>query len=162
MYGTGQSAFLLHRTRGKSRPHTAYNAGQQLRLQVLTSQQPVITATSTEGNRHYLYGGVADSAEGRRGKAHCQASGRHATGSSWNLIWRHVAMSTNRLPWTGRIVFLLLLSAFAVPAIAQTPTDPVTIDRDDGFDDWGLLGLLGLAGLLGRRRSRDMVETRRV
>jgi MYXO-CTERM domain-containing protein len=75
-------------------------------------------------------------------------------------------MSTNRLSWTGRIVFTLLLSAVAMPTSAQSPADqgqPVTVDRDDdGFDDWGLLGLLGLAGLLGRRRNRDMVETRRV
>ena len=73
-------------------------------------------------------------------------------------------MRTNRLSWTGRIVFMLLLSAVARPAIAQTPAnqgEPVTVDRDDGFDDWGLLGLLGLAGLLGRRRNRDVLETRR-
>lgn len=28
----------------------------------------------------------------------------------------------------------------------------VDTDRDDGFDDWGLLGLLGLLGLIPRKR----------
>jgi MYXO-CTERM domain-containing protein len=58
----------------------------------------------------------------------------------------------------------ILLSAVAMPAMAQTPADQtVPVDRDDDdFDDWGLLGLLGLAGLLGRRRNRDMAETRRL
>lgn len=71
-------------------------------------------------------------------------------------------MVTNRLLWTGRIASVLLLSAVAVPAVAQTGTDqPMSAQQDDGFDDWGLLGLLGLAGLLGRRRDRDVIEARR-
>ena len=49
---------------------------------------------------------------------------------------------------------------------AQTTADRTATrddDRDEGFDDWGLLGLLGLAGLLGRKRpDTDRVETRRV
>jgi hypothetical protein len=58
----------------------------------------------------------------------------------------------------------LVLTGAVMPAAAQTSTDArTTTDRDDdGFDDWGLLGLLGLAGLLGRKRERDVVETRRV
>jgi MYXO-CTERM domain-containing protein len=64
-----------------------------------------------------------------------------------------------------RVVMLgLLLTAVAVPAIAQTNADQgmATTRDDDGFDDWGLLGLLGLAGLLGRKRDGTVVETRRV
>jgi MYXO-CTERM domain-containing protein len=55
--------------------------------------------------------------------------------------------------------------AGVVPVAAQTSADQrtTTTDRDDGgFDEWGLLGLLGLAGLLGRKRDRNVVETRRV
>jgi len=73
-------------------------------------------------------------------------------------------MSTNRFFRTGRVAYMLLFSALATPAFAQTAADqPATTSRgdDDGFDNWGLLGLLGLAGLLGRRRHRDVVETRR-
>jgi hypothetical protein len=62
------------------------------------------------------------------------------------------------------IVMSGLLTVAAMPAAAQTTTDPVTTaDRDDdGFDNWGLLGLLGLAGLMGRKRDRTVVDTRRV
>jgi MYXO-CTERM domain-containing protein len=57
----------------------------------------------------------------------------------------------------------LVLAGSAVSAGAQTVDDRRTTDHDDrGFDDWGLLGLLGLAGLLGRKRDRDVVETRRI
>lgn len=65
---------------------------------------------------------------------------------------------------TGLLMSGLLLTGAVVPAAAQTTFDQrTTTDRDDdGFDDWGLLGLLGLAGLLGRKRERDVVETRRV
>jgi len=42
----------------------------------------------------------------------------------------------------------------AATAYAQE-TDPLDVDEDEGFDDWGLLGLLGLAGLLGLRRQPD-------
>ncbi len=65
---------------------------------------------------------------------------------------------------TGMLMSGLLLTGAAMPAAAQTAADQgTTTDRgDDGFDDWGLLGLLGLAGLLGRKRERDVVETRRV
>jgi MYXO-CTERM domain-containing protein len=58
----------------------------------------------------------------------------------------------------------LLLTSAVVPAAAQTRADQgTTTDRDDrGFDKWGLLGLLGLAGLLGRKRDRNVVETRRI
>jgi MYXO-CTERM domain-containing protein len=64
----------------------------------------------------------------------------------------------------GRALFLLLLTAIAPPAVAQTTADqdPVTVEQD-GFDDWGLLGLLGLAGLLGRKRREPTVaDSRRV
>ena len=65
---------------------------------------------------------------------------------------------------TGMLTSGLLLTGAVMPAAAQTAADQrTTTDRDDGgFDDWGLLGLLGLAGLLGRKRDRDVVETRRV
>jgi hypothetical protein len=56
------------------------------------------------------------------------------------------------------------MGGMVTPGISQT-TDNQTMTREnDGFDDWGLLGLLGLAGLMGRgkRRDRDVVETRRV
>lgn len=60
-------------------------------------------------------------------------------------------------------MFGLLLTAVVAPAAAQTSADQrTTTDRDDGFDDWGLLGLLGLAGLLGRKRDRTVADTRRV
>jgi MYXO-CTERM domain-containing protein len=64
---------------------------------------------------------------------------------------------------TGILMSGLLLAGGAVaPAMAQTVDQGTTTDRDnDGFP-WGLLGLLGLAGLLGRKRDRNVVETRRV
>ena len=60
--------------------------------------------------------------------------------------------------------FGLLLTAGAVPTAAQATADQgTTTERDDrGFNNWGLLGLLGLAGLLGRKRDRNVVDTRRV
>lgn len=64
----------------------------------------------------------------------------------------------------GVVTFGLLGTAAVVPAAGQTRVDQgTTTDRDDGgFDEWGLLGLLGLAGLLGRKRDRNVVDTRRV
>lgn len=35
--------------------------------------------------------------------------------------------------------------------------EPLMVEEDQGFDDWGLLGLLGLIGLLGLRRGRERV-----
>lgn len=71
-------------------------------------------------------------------------------------------------PWlgTGALALSLAVLPFALPASAQTTTDPVapsdtvtTNDNygDDGFDwGWlGLLGLVGLAGLKGKDRDRD-------
>jgi len=67
---------------------------------------------------------------------------------------------------TGTLALNLAILPFALPASAQTTTDPVvpgdnvtTTDNydDDGFD-WGWLGLLGLislAGLKGKDRDRD-------
>jgi MYXO-CTERM domain-containing protein len=56
-----------------------------------------------------------------------------------------------------------MFTTVAIPAAAQNDQGTATYghDRDRGFP-WGLLGLLGLAGLLGRKRDRDVVETRRV
>lgn len=69
-------------------------------------------------------------------------------------------MSRTARAWPGMV--LLLLTATIAPVTAQTTDRPVDVERDDGFDDWGLLGLLGLAGLLGRaRRDRTEVDTRR-
>jgi MYXO-CTERM domain-containing protein len=64
----------------------------------------------------------------------------------------------------GGVVLGLLLAGVVVPVVAQTSTDQArtTHDDDRGFDNWGLLGLLGLAGLLGRKRDKNVVETRRV
>jgi MYXO-CTERM domain-containing protein len=66
----------------------------------------------------------------------------------------------------GALGLCLFLTAAAVPAAAQTSADQTMNrdrgDHDRGFDNWGLLGLLGLAGLLGRKRERNVVETRRV
>jgi hypothetical protein len=58
-----------------------------------------------------------------------------------------------------------MFTGVALPAAAQTTdaqgTREYGHDRDRHFP-WGLLGLLGLAGLMGRKRERDVVETRRV
>ena len=35
--------------------------------------------------------------------------------------------------------------------------EPLMVEEDRGFDDWGLLGLLGLLGLFGLRRGRDRI-----
>ena len=45
-----------------------------------------------------------------------------------------------------------------VAAQVDSPTNDVTMDRDDG-DNWGWLGLFGLIGLAGLRR-RDRVDVR--
>ena len=56
----------------------------------------------------------------------------------------------------------LVLTGFVMPAAAQN-ADARTEQRDNrGFEKWGLLGLLGLAGLIGRKRDKDVVETRRI
>lgn len=54
---------------------------------------------------------------------------------------------------------LFAVSAGTVMAQDTTATDTdttadrtVDTDRDEGFDDWGLLGLLGLLGLIPRKR----------
>jgi MYXO-CTERM domain-containing protein len=72
--------------------------------------------------------------------------------------------SYRKILQTGVLMSALVLTGAAMPAAAQTSTDQRTsTDRDDhGFDNWGLLGLLGLAGLLGRKRDRNVAETRRV
>jgi MYXO-CTERM domain-containing protein len=72
--------------------------------------------------------------------------------------------SYKKILQTGVLMSALLLTGVAMPAAAQTSADQrTTTDSDDhGFDDWGLLGLLGLAGLLGRKRDRNVAETRRV
>lgn len=66
----------------------------------------------------------------------------------------------------GAVVAGALLVTPLTSLAAQTASDRTSTtdaDRDEGFDDWGLLGLLGLAGLLGRKRpDTDRVETRRV
>ena len=55
---------------------------------------------------------------------------------------------------------LILAGVLAQPsyvaAQVDSPTNDVTMDRDDG-DNWGWLGLLGLIGLAGLRR-RDRVD----
>jgi MYXO-CTERM domain-containing protein len=66
-----------------------------------------------------------------------------------------------------RVLMMLWLIGAAgsvTTALAQTAGEQTTANQTDdgGFDDWGLLGLLGLAGLLGRKRDRDVVDTRRV
>lgn len=35
--------------------------------------------------------------------------------------------------------------------------EPLTVEEDQGFAQWGLLGLLGLLGLFGLRRGRERV-----
>jgi MYXO-CTERM domain-containing protein len=62
------------------------------------------------------------------------------------------------------VALLMTVGGHVTPGVSQTTTDQTMPrdDDDDGFDNWGLLGLLGLAGLLGRKRDRDVVETRRV
>jgi len=35
--------------------------------------------------------------------------------------------------------------------------EPLMVEEDEGFDEWGLFGLLGLLGLLGLRRGRDRI-----
>jgi hypothetical protein len=56
-----------------------------------------------------------------------------------------------------------MFTGVALPAVAQTNDQSTTYghDRDSHFP-WGVLGLLGLAGLMGRKRERNVTETRRV
>lgn len=35
--------------------------------------------------------------------------------------------------------------------------EPLLVEEEQGFDDWGLLGLLGLIGLFGLRRGRERI-----
>jgi MYXO-CTERM domain-containing protein len=79
-------------------------------------------------------------------------------------LWEVAVNHLRRFIRYGAVVAGVYLVAPPVAGMAQTRVDEgTTRDRDDGFDDWGLLGLLGLAGLLGRKRpDRDRVETRRV
>jgi hypothetical protein len=64
---------------------------------------------------------------------------------------------------TGAVVCGLMFTGVALPAVAQTNDQSTTYghDRDSHFP-WGVLGLLGLAGLMGRKRERNVTETRRV
>jgi hypothetical protein len=62
------------------------------------------------------------------------------------------------------VTWLMSAAGMLTAAVAQTAGEQTmaTETNNGGFDDWGLLGLLGLAGLLGRKRDRNVVETRRV
>lgn len=68
-------------------------------------------------------------------------------------------------PTTGTVATTTTTPDLALPPVepvnpyanSYNELEPLMVEEDQGFDDWGLLGLLGLLGLFGLRRGHERV-----